>query len=157
MAPSSPTVSVVIPTYRHDAFVVQTLDSVFAQTFSDIEVIVVNDGSPDDTAALLRPIAQQGRIRYLEQANVGQAFARNRGMAEARGEFIGLLDDDDLWPPDKLAWQVEVLRAHPKAAVVYGRPLTIDEAGGEFVGLDGDGTPFWWLGPDLPGGDVYAP
>jgi glycosyltransferase involved in cell wall biosynthesis len=97
------------------------LDSVFAQTFSDYEVIVVNDGSPDDTAQILRPLAEAGKIHYIEQANAGQSSARNRGIREARGEFIAMLDDDDLWPVDKLEWQVAALRAAPDAGLVFGR------------------------------------
>ena len=114
------TVSVIVPTYKHRDFVLATLDSVFAQTFTDYEVIVVNDGSPDDTADVLRPLAEAGRIRYVEQENQGQAAARNRGIAQARGEFVALLDDDDLWPPDKLEWQVGCLRADPTAVAAYG-------------------------------------
>lgn len=115
-----PRVSVIIPTYKHCDFVLATLACVFAQTFTDYEVIVVNDGSPDDTADVLRPLADAGRIRYIEQANQGQAAARNRGLAEAQGEFVAFLDDDDLWPPDKLEWQVAVLWASPDAVLVYG-------------------------------------
>ena len=115
-----PQVSIVIPTYKHRDFVLATLESVFAQTFTDYEVIVVNDGSPDDTADLLRPLAAAGRIRYIEQPNQGQSVARNRGITEARGEFIALLDDDDLWPSDKLEWQVSALRSQPEAVLVYG-------------------------------------
>ncbi len=122
---ASPTVSVVIPTYRHRDFVLQTLETVWAQTFTDFEVIVVNDGSPDDSAQLLRPLAQSGRIRYIEQENQGQAVARNRGLQEARGEFVAFLDDDDLWPPQKLARQVAELRAHPQAVLVYGHIETV--------------------------------
>ncbi len=114
------TVSVVIPTYNHRAYVLDALDSVFRQTFTDYEVIVVNDGSPDDTGEVLRPLAEAGRIRYIEQPNAGQAAARNRGIAEARGEFIALLDDDDLWPPDKLAWQTAALVANPTWTMVTG-------------------------------------
>ena len=115
-----PKVTVIIPTYKHRDFVLATLDSVFAQTFTDYEVIVVNDGSPDDTADVLKPLAEAGRIHYIEQANQGQAAARNRGLAEARGEFVAFLDDDDLWPPDKLQWQVETLTTVPDAVLVYG-------------------------------------
>lgn len=118
---SMPAVSVIIPTYNHRDYVLETLDSVFAQTFTDYEVIVVNDSSPDDTADLLRPLAAKGRIRYFEQPNRGQAGARNRGLEEARGGFIAFLDDDDLWPADKLAWQVEVLRDLDAVGVVYGQ------------------------------------
>ena len=115
-----PTVSVIIPTYKHRDFVQATLNSVFAQTFTDYEVIVINDGSPDDTAAVLQPLADAGRIRYIEQQNQGQSAARNRGIAEAQGEFIALLDDDDLWPSDKLQWQVDALRENAAAVMVYG-------------------------------------
>ena len=121
-----PTVSIIIPTYKHQDFVLATLDSVFAQTFTDYEVIVINDGSPDDTAALLRPLADAGRIRYIEQKNQGQSAARNRGIAEAQGEFIALLDDDDLWPPDKLEWQVQALRENAEAVMVYGDALFVE-------------------------------
>jgi glycosyltransferase involved in cell wall biosynthesis len=115
-----PQVSVIIPTYNHRDYVLQTLEFVFAQTFDDFEIIVVNDGSPDDTADLLRPLAAAGKIRYFEQANVGQSGARNRGLAEARGEFIAMLDDDDIWPTDKLEWQVRFLREHPDVGAVAG-------------------------------------
>ncbi len=115
-----PAVSVIVPTYNHQEYVLATLESVFAQTFTDYEVIVVNDGSPDGTAERLRPLADAGRIHYVEQANAGQAAARNRGLAEASGEFIAFLDDDDLWPPDKLAWQVEALRADPGVCLIAG-------------------------------------
>ena len=116
----SPVVSVVIPTYNRAAYLLETLASVFAQSFTDYEVIVVNDGSPDDTDRRLRPLAEAGRIVYREQPNAGQSTARNRGLAEARGELIAFLDDDDLWPPDKLAWQVAALREHPDWLLVSG-------------------------------------
>ena len=126
---TNPTVSVIIPTYKHSEFVLTTLDSVFAQTFTDYEVIVINDGSPDDTAEVLRPLAESGRIRYIEQKNTGQSIARNRAIAEAKGEFVALLDDDDLWPPDKLEWQVQALRKRPEAGVIAGPANVIDAQG----------------------------
>jgi len=126
-----PAVSVVIPTYKHCDFVRTTLDSVFAQTFTDYEIIVVNDGSPDNTAEALRPLAEAGRIRYIAQENQGQGAARNRGLAEAQGEFIAFLDDDDLWPPDKLEWQVAALRQHPDAGMVAGPADMMDATTGQ--------------------------
>lgn len=131
-----PKVSIIIPTYKHRDFVLATLDSVFAQTFTDYEVIVVNDGSPDDTAEVLRPLAEAGRIRYIEQANAGQAAARNRGIAEAQGEFIALLDDDDLWPPEKLERQVEVLRSDANAILAYGSSTGFEDGGCSHPGPD---------------------
>jgi len=116
----APTVSVVIPTYRHRDYVLETLRSVFAQSFTDYEVIVVNDGSDDGTEEVLRPLATASRIAYFEQSNSGQAAARNHGLARARGEFIAFLDDDDLWPEDKLQWQTDVLRAQTNIGIVGG-------------------------------------
>lgn len=151
---SPPVVSIVIPTYNHAQFVLATLESVWAQTFADYEVIVVNDGSPDNTAAVLEPLARTGRIRYIEQANGGQARARNTGIGLARGAFIALLDDDDLWPPDKLAWQVAALQDDPDAAVVYGKAFPIDADG-----KPSDPTPELALlfggNVSLPEGDVF--
>src|SRR5690606_4258640 len=97
------------------------------QTFTDHEIIVINDGSPDDTAAVLAPY--RDRIRYVEQANAGQAAARNRGIGMARGRYVALLDDDDAWPADKLKWQVAALDAEPEAVLAYGEDLRVDEAG----------------------------
>ena len=131
-----PAVSVVVPTYNHSQYVLQALDSAFAQTFGDYEVIVVNDGSPDDTQEVLGPLVTAGQIRYIEQANHGQAAARNVGIAAARGEFIALLDDDDLWPPDKLEWQVEVLRSTPEAVLVYGSAEMMGDQEGGLYPLD---------------------
>ncbi len=117
---NTPLVSVVIPAYGHAQYIEGTLQSIFQQTFQDFEIIVVNDGSPDDTAARLRPLAEMGRIRYFDQVNAGQSAARNVGARQARGEFIAFLDDDDQWPPDKLQWQVARMRGEPAAVAVYG-------------------------------------
>jgi glycosyltransferase involved in cell wall biosynthesis len=123
----SPRVSVVIPTYRHQAFILDTLQSVFDQRGVDAQIIVVNDGSPDDTRALLAPLAESKRIQYIEQPNAGVAKARNVGIGHARAEYVALLDDDDLWPPDKLEWQVAYLDANPDVGAVGGTLQTIDE------------------------------
>jgi len=129
-----PTVSVVIATYNHRDFVVDALSSVFEQTFRDYEIIVVNDGSQDDTANLLRPFAESGAISYCEQTNAGPAAARNRGLAAAKGEFIAYLDDDDRWPQDKLEWQVLALLSNPEISVIAGGYSIIDEDGNENEG-----------------------
>ena len=124
----SPVVSVVIPAYGHAQFLPTTLESVLNQTFEEpVEIIVVNDGSPDDTEAAVAPY--RDRIRYFSQENGGQASARNHGLRLAQGEFIALLDDDDTFAPDKLAWQVAALRGDPDAVLVYGEDDRIDAEG----------------------------
>lgn len=119
-------VSIIIPTFKHADFILRTLDSVFAQTFGDYEIIVINDGSPDATAAVLAPLVEAGKILYIEQPNAGQASARNRGIGVARGEFLAFLDDDDVWPTDKLEWQVRILRDDPNLSMVGGASGLID-------------------------------
>jgi glycosyltransferase involved in cell wall biosynthesis len=116
----TPVISVIIPTYRHRDYVLATIDSVFSQSFKDFEVIVVDDGSTDGTAALLRPLVERKMIRYFRQENAGQARARNTGLEAASGEFIALLDDDDLFPEDKLRWQVELMRSNAEIVMIAG-------------------------------------
>ena len=96
----------------------------------DYEVIVINDGSPDDTKAVLTPLIEAGRIRYFEQQNQGQSKARNRGLELACGKYIAFLDDDDLWPPDKLEWQTQFLEKNPGVAVIGGVFQIIDAHNG---------------------------
>jgi glycosyltransferase involved in cell wall biosynthesis len=116
-----PTVSIVIPAYNVAPYIGETLDSVFAQTFADYEVIVINDGSPD-TEELERAIQPyRERIRYLSQKNSGASAARNAGLHAARGKLIAFLDADDLWSPNYLAEQLKFMRE-------YGCDLTCADA-----------------------------
>ena len=107
----NPKVSVVIPTYNRAAKVPPGIQSVLDQTFSDLEVIVVDDGSSDDTGKILAEMFGD-RIRYFAQANQGASAARNKGIAEARGEWIAFLDSDDQWEKDKLEWQFKALERY---------------------------------------------
>ena len=114
-----PTVSVVVPTYNQPALLAETLQTVWAQTFTDFEVVIIDDGSTDDTPARLAKIAAgEPRLRVIRQPNGGIGAARNRGIAESRGEFVALLDHDDLWMPDKLAEQVAFFRRRPEVVTV---------------------------------------
>lgn len=122
-------VSVVVPTFNHRAYVLATVASVFAQTHRDIELIVVNDGSPDDTADLVRPLAEAGRLHYVEQPNAGVGAARNRGLALVTGEFVSFLDDDDLWLPDSVECLAAALRAQPDAVMAYGDARRLEADG----------------------------
>jgi glycosyltransferase involved in cell wall biosynthesis len=104
-----PKVSVIIPAYNVAPYVGETLDSVFSQTFTDYEVIVINDGSPD-TEELERELARFiDRVNYVKQENRGASAARNAGLQTARGEFVAFLDADDLWLPSYLDEQIKFI------------------------------------------------
>ena len=115
-----PTVTVVIPTYNRAALLPRALRSVLAQTHQDFEVLVVDDGSTDDTASVVADTGD-ARVRYVRQPeNAGVAAARNRGLRESRGTFIAFLDSDDEWRPEKLAMQLELFDTHSdETALVY--------------------------------------
>jgi glycosyltransferase involved in cell wall biosynthesis len=112
-AAPAPLVSVIIPTYNRGHCLARAIDSVLAQSFSGYELIVVDDGSTDDTAELLQSFGD--RLRSIHQENRGVSAARNTGIRFARGEFIALLDSDDCWLPAKLERQVDFFKAHPQA------------------------------------------
>lgn len=103
----APTVSVVIPCYNASGFLRETLDSVLAQTEPALEVLVIDDGSRDDSAAVAESYGAP--VRVIRQENQGESVARNRGIEEARGEWIAYLDSDDLWEPTKLARQLAAI------------------------------------------------
>jgi len=123
-----PRVSIVIPTYNRERLIGATLDSVMAQTFQDFEVVVVDDGSTDGTAELVR--AYGARVRYLYQPNQGQGAARNTGLRAARGELVAFLDSDDLWEPNKLALQLAALADRPDCPWIYTDAFVFDGATG---------------------------
>ena len=113
-----PKVTVIIPAYNTARYIGETLESVLAQSFSDYEVIVVNDGSPD-TPELEKVILQyQDHIRYIKQQNRGLGSARNTGIRNARGEFLAFLDSDDVWLPDFLAEQLKLFAENPSLDLV---------------------------------------
>ncbi len=111
--PSAPTISVIVPAYNCGRYLGEALDSVLAQTLPPHQVIVVDDGSTDDTPA--RCAAYGDRITYVRQENKGVAAARNTALELARGEYVALLDADDVCTPDRLAKQAAALRANPDA------------------------------------------
>jgi glycosyltransferase involved in cell wall biosynthesis len=102
-----PAVSVIIPTFNRSKLVVNAVESVLAQTYRDYEIIVVDDGSTDNTAEALKPYMD--RIRYVYQANLGTSAAKNKGIQVARGKWISVLDSDDLWLPTKLEAQLKAV------------------------------------------------
>jgi glycosyltransferase involved in cell wall biosynthesis len=111
---SPPLVSAVIPAFNAERFIATALDAVLAQTYKELEVIVVDDGSTDETAA----IAGRYPVRLLRGENQGAAAALNRGIDAAGAELIAFCDADDIWMPDRISAQVDYLLAHPEAGVV---------------------------------------
>ncbi|WP_405420007.1 glycosyltransferase [Marinobacter flavimaris] len=122
-------VSVITPTYNRAEFLPAAISSVLAQTYEDFELIVVDDGSVDHTLKVIKPFLEDRRVRYFFQENQGQSFARNYALAQSSGEFIGFLDSDDLWCPDKLEKQLKSFNAHPGADIVHGDEALINEQG----------------------------
>ena len=156
------TVSVVIPAYNHARYLPAAIDSALAQTYAPVEVIVVDDGSTDDTPRVLA--AYGDRIRVIRQANQGAGAARNAGLAASRGEYVAFLDSDDIWLPRKLELQMGRFDADPALGLVHCGAETIDEHGrttGYLLdGLEG------WVASDLlrldrevmgPGSDIVVP
>jgi glycosyltransferase involved in cell wall biosynthesis len=124
-------VSIIIPTYNSSQTIESTIASVQQQSCTDWELIIIDDGSPDNTVDVIKNI-DEPRIKLFVYENGGVGTARNRGIAQAKGEFIAFLDADDLWTPDKLADQIEALNNHPQAKVAYSWTSFIDE-NGEFL------------------------
>jgi glycosyltransferase involved in cell wall biosynthesis len=122
-------VSVVIPTYNRAEFVLDAIGSVLAQGYTDYEIIVVDDGSSDNTKNALFPFIQQGTIRYYYQRNQGEAAARNLGIAMSQGDYIAFLDSDDLYEPEKLELQVAYLLEHPEIGLVHSCFVKFDDKG----------------------------
>jgi len=121
----TPLISIVIPTYNRSSYICETIESCLAQTYPRCEIIVVDDGSADNTAELLA--ANYGsRIHYLYQSHAGAAAARNYGIREASGEFIQFCDSDDLLVSTKIERCMKVLTQQPEAGVVYTRARFID-------------------------------
>ena len=121
-----PTASIVIPAYNVAATIRATVESALAQSFDNFEVIVVDDGSTDETPRILASI-NHPRLRVIRQANRGLAGARNGGIAAARGRYVGFLDGDDLWAPGKLAAHVAHLEARPQVGVSFSASRLIDD------------------------------
>jgi O-antigen/teichoic acid export membrane protein/GT2 family glycosyltransferase/2-polyprenyl-3-methyl-5-hydroxy-6-metoxy-1,4-benzoquinol methylase len=124
----APMVSVIVPAYRMAEFIGAAIDSIFAQTFTDYEVIIVNDGSPDtpDFELALEPYRE--RISYIKQENSGPSAARNVAIGVARGEFLAFLDADDYWEPNFLDQQIEFFKKNPAVDLVYSDALLFGDS-----------------------------
>jgi glycosyltransferase involved in cell wall biosynthesis len=120
-----PLVSVIIPVYNTAAYIGEALASVFAQSFKDLEVIVVNDGSPDRERLELALSPYMSRIVYLDQENRGPSAARNLAILRAQGDLLAFLDSDDTWLPEYLSEQIKFLQANPSLDMVYCDELLV--------------------------------
>lgn len=118
-----PLVTVIIPTYNRAAFVAEAIDSVLAQSERDFELLVIDDGSTDETQRVCE--AYGARLQYFQQEHRGVSAARNFGIAQARGSFITFLDSDDLWQKHKLRQQIAWLNAHPEIMLCYTNEIWI--------------------------------
>lgn len=143
-----PKVSVIIPAYNRANLILETLESIFVQTFTDYEIVIVDDGSTDDTRETLQPLVDAGKIRYIYQENAGVQIARNTGMRHARGELITLLDSDDLFVPEKLAVQVAAFEANPEMMFLHSDYSKFDNEGHDLGYRD---TSFFagWIYPKM--------
>jgi glycosyltransferase involved in cell wall biosynthesis len=128
-----PQVSVIIPAYNAMAFLPETLESVLNQTFTDFEVLIINDGSPDDIVEWASEI-KDSRVKLISQENQGISGARNTGMWSSQGEYLAFLDADDIWEAKKLEKQVEYLEKHPDVGLVSSWISNVDR-NGNFIDL----------------------
>lgn len=130
-ASKEPLVTIITPTFNRAKFILESVQSVIDQDYDNVQHIIVDDGSLDNTRGLLQRYIDEGIIEYYYQENQGQSTARNMALLKARGENICFLDSDNLWLRGKLRKQVEILEENADIDVVYGDKITIDENGEE--------------------------
>jgi glycosyltransferase involved in cell wall biosynthesis len=140
-----PQISIVIPVYNGEKTIQETINSVLAQTFADLEIIVINDGSIDRTVEVVQQMTDP-RVSLYTYANGGPATSRNRGIIKSQGEYLSFIDGDDLWTPNKLEIQYQALQDHPQAALAYSGTDWIDEQGNFLRHASAPG----------PSGNIYA-
>jgi glycosyltransferase involved in cell wall biosynthesis len=136
-----PKVSIIMPVYNGERFIVDAIESALVQTYTNFEVIIVDDGSQDRSHDKIEPYLALPNIRYIRQKNGGVAAARNAAIACASGELIGFLDQDDVWAPHKLEREVRYLAEHPAVGLVHAYQGYIDRAGKEIT------NPKDWVAP----------
>jgi glycosyltransferase involved in cell wall biosynthesis len=123
----TPLVSVIVPTYNYAEFIGEAIKSVLDQTIQDFEILVIDDGSTDNTKEVVLSFGD--KVRYFYQSQQGPAKARNKGIVESKGEYIAFLDADDVWLPSKLEKQVNLFRSNPKLGMVVTDNFLFDDAG----------------------------
>jgi glycosyltransferase involved in cell wall biosynthesis len=126
---TQPKVSVITTTYNRAHYVREAIDSALAQTYPNVEIIVVDDGSTDETQAVLKGYGD--KISHFYQNNQGLSAARNLGIKNSSGEYLAFLDDDDIWLPEKLELQVAYMEAHPEVGMVHADMFVLSERSGD--------------------------
>lgn len=121
----TPFVSVIIPTFNRASVVLRAIDSVLKQTYKNFELIVVDDGSSDETEKILAPYVAEKRLQFFKQENKGVSAARNFGVKQSKGEWLSFLDSDDEWLKNKLEKQIELLKQKPDLRLVHGEEIWI--------------------------------
>ena len=121
--------SIIVPAFNVQSTLTDTLNALLAQTYHNFEIVIVDDGSTDETAKIASAFAKDSRVRVIRQVNRGLAGARNSGIAAAKGEVIGFCDSDDLWLPEKLARHVAHLDANPHVGISYSGSALMDDDG----------------------------
>lgn len=124
---SLPLVSIIIPVYNGERFLKYSIESALAQTYTNFELLIINDGSTDNSKLLIEKYLYNPKVHYYEQKNAGVASARNKALKHAQGKYIGFLDQDDLWLPNKLQIQVPYLEENTSLALVHSDQQYIDE------------------------------
>ncbi len=121
-------VSIIIPAYNAGRFIAETMDSVINQTYKDWELIIINDGSTDNTLNIIEAYSKkEARISFVTKNNSGVSDTRNKGIDKAKGEFIAFLDADDVWLPENLQKKIEYLKKHPDVDFVFSNMLQADK------------------------------
>lgn len=141
-----PLVSVIIPVYNGSQFLEEALQSVYDQTYSNVEIIVVDDGSTDTSSDIVEGFSE---VRYFYQENQGVSVARNTGIQKATGAYIAFLDADDIWMPEKLSIQIEYMLKHPEYRITTTEKVNFLEPGTELPDFI-DKRIWETMGPDVP-------
>jgi glycosyltransferase involved in cell wall biosynthesis len=143
-----PTVSIVIPTYNRADYLLEAIKSVFNQTFNDYEIIIVDDGSTDNTRETLQPFIDNGQVQYIYQENSNKSAARNNGISKSSGKYIAFLDSDDIFLPLKLEKQAAFLDQNPDIGFVHSWYSKFNDAG-DHLGTRDTSRYSGWVYPEI--------
>lgn len=148
-----PLVSVIIPVYNYDRYLAEAIESVLSQTYRYLEVIVVDDGSTDQSAEVARSFADRG-VRYCHQVHAGIGPARNKGVELAQGDFLAFLDADDRWPLEKIERQLQVFENDPTLEMVFGQAVQLQNGPEWEAGVKDNKLPVGGMVPGMVPGTM---